>query len=122
MTSIHLRPIEVAARLIPGHWKGDLMKGAGNRSAVGTLVERESRYLLMTKLRDCTAEATLEAFTRKFRHVPACVRKTLTYAQGEEMARHELLAQRLKIDGRLEKPPPRPPLLKLRRPEPCLSV
>ena len=98
MTSIHLRPIEVAARLIPGHWEGDLIKGAGNRSAVGTLVERKSRYLLMTKLRDCSAEATLEAFTRKFRHVPPCVRKTLTYDQGKEMARHELLAKRLKIN------------------------
>lgn len=61
MTSIHLRPIEVEARLIPGHWEGDLIKGAGNRSAVGTLVERKSRYLLMTKLRDCRTEATLEA-------------------------------------------------------------
>jgi IS30 family transposase len=98
MTSIHLRPTEVAARLIPGHWEGDLIKGAGNRSAVGTLVERKSRYLLMTKLRDCSAQATLEAFTRKFRHVPACVRKTLTYDQGKEMARHETLAKRLKID------------------------
>ena len=98
MTSIHLRPIEVAARIVPGHWEGDLIKGAGNRSAVGTLVERKSRYLIMTRLRDCSAEATLEAFTRKFRHVPSCVRKTLTYDQGKEMARHEILARRLKIN------------------------
>ena len=70
MTSIHLRPTEVEARLIPGQWEGDLIKGAGNRSAVGTPVERKRRYLLMTKLRDCSAEAILEAFTRKFRHVP----------------------------------------------------
>jgi IS30 family transposase len=98
MTSIHLRPIEVAARIVPGHWEGDLIKGAGNRSAVGTLVERKSRYLIMTKLRDCSAEATLEAFTRKFRHVPPGVRKTLTYDQGKEMARHEILARRLKIN------------------------
>ena len=98
MVSIHVRPPEIEDRLMPGHWEGDLIKGAGNRSAVGTLVERKSRYLLMTKLRDCSAEATLEAFTRKFRHVPPCVRKTLTYDQGKEMARHELLAKRLKIN------------------------
>jgi len=52
----------------------------------------------MTRLDDCSADATLDAFTRKFRHVPACMRKTLTYDQGKEMARHEELAKRLKID------------------------
>jgi IS30 family transposase len=98
MTSIHLRPIEVAARLIPGHWEGDLIKGAGNRSAVGTLVERKSRYLIMARLPDSSAQSVLEAFTARFRHVPACVRKTLTYDQGKEMAKHEELARRLKID------------------------
>ena len=51
-----------------------------------------------SKLRDCSAEATLEAFTRKFRHVPPCVRRTLTYDQGKEMARHKLLAKRVKIN------------------------
>jgi IS30 family transposase len=98
MRSIHLRPIEVAARIVPGHWEGDLIKGAGNRSAVGTLVERTSRYLIMARLPDASAEAVLEAFTRRFRHVPPAVRKTLTYDQGREMARHETLAKRLKID------------------------
>lgn len=97
MTSIHGRPIEVAARQVPGHWEGDLIKGAGNRSAVGTLVERKSRYLLLAKMRDASAEATLKAFTQRFRHVPLCVRKTLTYDQGREMAQHETLAQRLQI-------------------------
>lgn len=52
----------------------------------------------MTKLRDCSAELTLEALTRTFRHVPPCVRKTLTCDQGKEMARHESLAKRLKIN------------------------
>lgn len=98
MTSIHLRPIEVAARIVPGHWEGDLIKGAGNRSAVGTLVERKSRYLILAKLPDASADAVLESFTQRFRHVPACVRKTLTYDQGREMAKHEVLAKRLKID------------------------
>ncbi len=79
MTSIHLRPIEVAARLVPGHWEGDHIKGPGNRSSVGTLVERKSRYLMLVKLRDGSAEATLEGFTRKFRHVPFAMKKSLTY-------------------------------------------
>ena len=95
---IHLRPIEVAARIVSGHWEGDLIKGAGNRSAVGTLVERKSRYLILAKLPDASAEAVLESFTNRFRHLPACVRKTLTYDQGREMAKHETLAKRLKID------------------------
>jgi IS30 family transposase len=82
MTSIHQRPIEVAARLVPGHWEGDHIKGPGNRSSVGTLVERKSRYLMLVKLRDGSAEATLEGFTRKFRHVPLAMKKSLTYDQG----------------------------------------
>ena len=98
MTSIHQRPIEVAARLVPGHWEGDHIKGPGNRSSVGTLVERKSRYLMLVKLRDGSAEATLEGFTRKFRHVPLAMKKSLTYDQGREMARHEILAKRVKID------------------------
>ena len=56
MTSIHLRPIEVAARLIPGHWEGDLIKGAGNKSAVGVLVERATRLVLLCKMPDASAQ------------------------------------------------------------------
>jgi IS30 family transposase len=88
----------VATRLVPGHWEGDHIKGPGNRSAVGTLVERKSRYVMLVKLQDGSAEATLEGFTRKFRHMPFCMKKSLTYDQGREMARHEILAKRVRID------------------------
>jgi len=97
MTSIHERPAEVATRAVPGHWEGDLIKGAGNRSAVGTLVERTSRYVILARMEGCGADAALEGFTEHLRRVPACVRKTLTYDQGKEMARHETLAARLSI-------------------------
>jgi IS30 family transposase len=97
MTSIHERPAEANGREVPGHWEGDLIKGAGNRSAVGTLVERKSRYAVLARMDGTGAEAALEAFTRKFRKMPTGVRKTLTYDQGKEMARHEELARRVRI-------------------------
>lgn len=98
MRSIHERPDEVLHRLIPGHWEGDLIKGAGNRSAVATLVERKTRFLILAKMDDCGANAALEALTRKLRRVPVALRKTLTYDQGKEMARHKELTRRLSIE------------------------
>ncbi|OGT89220.1 MAG: hypothetical protein A2514_09870 [Gammaproteobacteria bacterium RIFOXYD12_FULL_61_37] len=97
MVSIHERPEEVLGRQVAGHWEGDLIKGAGNQSAVGTLVERKSRYLLLVKLDGADAASVLEGFTRRMRTLPAATRKTLTYDQGKEMARHPELAQRLNI-------------------------
>ena len=97
MVSIHERPAEVEDRRVPGHWEGDFIKGAGNRSAVGTLVERASRYVILARMDGCGADAALEGFARKLRRVPACVRKTLTYDQGKEMARHAELARRVRI-------------------------
>jgi IS30 family transposase len=97
MISIHARPEEVLGRAVPGHWEGDMIKGAGNKSAVGTLVERKSRFLLLAKMRDCGADAAYESFSRVMRYLPASVRKTLTYDQGKEMARHKELAKKLRI-------------------------
>jgi IS30 family transposase len=98
MTPIALRPPEVCARIVPGHWEGDLVKGAGNRSAVGTLTERTSRLIMLAKLDGSDANSALEGFTRRLRTVPESLRKTLTYDQGSEMALHQTLAKRLKID------------------------
>jgi IS30 family transposase len=77
---------------VPGHWEGDLIKGAFNRSAVGTVVERKTRFLIPRKMRGCTADAALEGFTRQMKRLPAVLRKSLTYDRGSEMACHPELA------------------------------
>jgi IS30 family transposase len=87
------RPEDVAGRLIPGHWEGDLIKGAANRSAVGTLVERTSRLVLLARMDALDAETTRCAFERSFENVPEPLRKTLTYDRGTEMARHAQLTR-----------------------------
>ena len=97
MTPIADRPAEVASRTVPGHWEGDLIKGARNGSAVGTLVERTTRLVILARMEGTDAVSAREGFTRKLRHVPAPLRKTLTYDRGKEMAEHEQLAQRLAI-------------------------
>src|SRR5688500_14853917 len=92
MTSIRERPAAVEGRLVPGHWEGDLIKGAANRSSVGTLVERTSRKLVLIKLTDAKAETARDGFAAGLLAVPAPLRLTLTYDQGKEMARHRELA------------------------------
>ncbi|MBK1726808.1 IS30 family transposase [Halorhodospira neutriphila] len=94
---IAYRPEEIEQRLMPGHWEGDLIKGAYNRSSVGTLVERKTRYVVLSKMRDGTAESALEGFHRQMRRLPAILRQSLTYDRGSEMACHERLAQRLNL-------------------------
>ena len=92
MVSIHVRPPEANDRVMPGHWEGDLIKGANNRSAVGVLVERSTRLVLLAKMPDSTAESALAAFTAKLNQIAQPLRKSLTYDQGREMARHRELA------------------------------
>ena len=69
MVSIHVRPPEVNDRLMPGHWEGDLIKGANKQSAVGVLVERSTRLVLLCKMPNATAESALTAFTAKLNQV-----------------------------------------------------
>jgi IS30 family transposase len=92
------RPEEVEARIVPGHWEGDLIKGAFNRSSVGTLVERKTRFVVLCKMNGNGAEAALDSFTRQMKRLPAMMRKSMTYDRGSEMACHPDLARRLKID------------------------
>ena len=86
--SIHQRPEEVEGRLVPGHWEADLIMGAGNRSAIATLVERTTRLVLIVKLVQKDAASVAQALARRLQQLPATLRKTLTYDQGKEMARH----------------------------------
>lgn len=79
-------------RQVPGHWEGDFIKGAANRSAVGTLVERSSRFILLAQMDGCTALAALHGFTRLMQTIAPDMRKTMTYDRGSEMARHRDLA------------------------------
>lgn len=93
LPSIHLRPPEANERLLPGHWEGDLIIGAHNRSAVGVLVCRHSLFLMLAKVEDTTSLGVLEGFRRTFAPLPEELRQTLTYDQGKEMARHRQLSE-----------------------------
>jgi len=89
MTMIGDRPAEVEDRVVAGHWEGDLITGTKNRSAIGTLVERTTRYVLLVHLPlEHTADTTRDAVVAAMQHLPAELRRTLTWDQGKEMARH----------------------------------
>lgn len=97
ITPISARPADVADRAIPGHWEADLIKGQGNRSAVATLVERTTRFTILAKLPDAKATSVLEALTTAMQGLPTDMLRSLTYDRGREMALHDVLADRLKI-------------------------
>jgi len=91
MRMIDERPAEVQDRLQAGHWEGDLIMGAGNRSAIGTLVERTTRYLVLLPFPDgiATTDGVRQAITNALESVPAGLRRTLTWDQGKELAQHQ---------------------------------
>ena len=91
MVSIHDRPPEVEERLIPRHWESDLIKGAQNRSAVGTLVERTTLFTVLSRMDNASADAALSGFTHVLNRIEAPRRLSLTYDQGREMAAHQRL-------------------------------
>lgn len=86
--NIRYRPEEVEGRQVPGHWESDLVMGASNRSAVATMVERTSRFVILAKLDAPTADAALEAMSRELSRMAPSLLKTMTHDQGSEMARH----------------------------------
>lgn len=83
------RPPEVDDRAVPGHWEGDLILGEGGRSAVGTLVERTSRFLLLLHLdRERSAAAVAAAMRTAITTLPKELWRSITWDQGAEMANH----------------------------------
>jgi IS30 family transposase len=98
MQSIHIRPPEVESRQIPGHWEGDLIKGARNQSSVGTLVERTTGFVVLVKMSSATAADALESFAVALETIPPALRKTLTYDQGREMSYHTALTLRTGVE------------------------
>jgi transposase, IS30 family len=90
MRMIAERPSNVLDRLQAGHWEGDLIMGAGNRSAIGTLVERSTRFVILLWFRDAiaTAEGVRQAIIDAFAGLPQRLRRTLTWDQGKELALH----------------------------------
>ncbi len=97
MLSIEERPSEVANRVVPGHWEGDLLIGRNRQSALGTLVERTTRTTILVPLRSKYAEEVRKAFSREIKKLPKQMRLTLTYDQGREMAEHKLFTKQTKM-------------------------
>ena len=89
MVMISERPPDVEDRAIPGHWEGDLIIGTDCRSAVGTLVERTSRYVLLLHLPHGRSASGVERATREaITTLPEQLRRSVTWDQGKEMAYH----------------------------------
>jgi IS30 family transposase len=89
MVNISERPQEVEDRAVPGHWEGDLIIGTRGASAVGTLVERSTRFLLLLHLPNGHSAPEVEAAMRKaIKTLPSSLIKTITWDQGSELARH----------------------------------
>jgi IS30 family transposase len=91
--SFLVRPPEVEARLVPGHWEGDFITGTRNKSAIGVLVCRKTLLVRLARMPDCSAASALTGFQQALASVPAPLRKTLTYDQGKEMAQHKQLTE-----------------------------
>jgi IS30 family transposase len=97
MISISQRPVEVEDRIIPGHWEGDLIVGKDHKSAIGTLVERSTRYCLLVHLEEKDAESVRKAFAKKIKELPRDLTKTLTYDRGKEMTQHKKFTMATKM-------------------------
>ena len=99
MVNIAERPPEVEDRAVPGHWEGDLITGQLNKSAIGTLVERATGFVMLLHLPDNHgADAVQESMTQAMARLPETLRRTLTWDQGVEMSNHVEIAAATDLD------------------------
>ena len=97
MVLIDHRPEEANQRLVPGHWEGDLLIGKGNRSQVGTLVERTTLFVALVRLDDAKAATVAAGFATILNRFDSQLHRSLTYDQGTEMAHHKTLTEQTGI-------------------------
>jgi len=92
--SIDNRPKHIELRNEIGHWEGDLMIGKNHKSAIGTIVERKSRYTIIVKLKSKKADEVAKMFSKKLNQLNPLFKKSMTYDNGIEMAKHEKITQK----------------------------
>ncbi len=99
MVAISERPPEVADRAVPGHWEGDLLVGKQGRSSIATLVERQTRYLMLARLgNDRSSAHVIEALKQRVEQLPAALKLSLTWDQGKELSSHQLFSVQSGVD------------------------
>ena len=97
MVLIDERPKEALERSVPGHWEGDLVVGKWSKSVIGTLVERKTRYAIIVKPKNRSAQEVRKSFASAMKMLPPELKKTLTYDQGREMAEHQLFSKQTSL-------------------------
>jgi len=91
--SIDKRPKHIEDRNQAGHWEGDLIIGKNKKTAIGTLVERKTRFTIIVPLKNRKAKTVAKAFANAFKRIPEALRKSLTYDNGIEMAAHKFFTK-----------------------------
>jgi len=97
MISIEERPKEVEHRSVAGHWEGDLIVGKDHKSALGTVVERKTRTVILVPLKAKDATTVRKAFEKELINLPEQMRLSMTYDNGKEMAQHKLFTKNTRI-------------------------
>ena len=96
--SIDNRPLHIKSRLEAGHLEGDLMIGVGQKSAIGTIVDRKTRFLIIVKINNRKSKTVTQEFAKLLNKQPKYLRKTMTYDNGIEMANHKWLSKKTGMD------------------------